>query len=466
MPRNLYFSQGSTSEKSLYEDITIEALKIYGHDVFYIPRTIVNTDGIFNEAELSKFGSAYQIEMYVENTDGFEGEGDLLSKFGVEVRDSMTLVLSTRRWEQLIGRFQPAAEVRPQEGDLIYFPLVKGLFEIRFVEDDNPFYQLQNLPTFKLTCETFEYANEAIDTGIAEVDRFETDYASRTMLTLGAGIGQFQVGEDVTQINTTGGITVTGEVSVTSTAPIDTLSAPLTGPQTGVFTSSGTGDATIQKSGGNDFDTSATHVKVSGLNSFFNAYTGTFPVTNITSTSIGYNVGSGPASGGPVSCTVEVGKLGYAPGANIEITSQESNKPTAKVNGTVSASTNVTLDDNVGTLVAGMSVLGEGLPTGITISTVTSQTAIVLSDIVNLEDNSNLSFIHSTNDSSFKMTSGTLGNIIGSKSSASYSITAIDAFSSMNNNDEYSDNEDFETIGNNFIDFSEENPFGKPNITS
>jgi hypothetical protein len=124
MPRNLYFSQGSTSEKSLYEDITIEALKIYGHDVFYIPRTIVNTDGIFNEAELSKFGSAYQIEMYVENTDGFEGEGDLLSKFGVEVRDSMTLVLSTRRWEQLIGRFQPAAEVRPQEGDLIYLTML------------------------------------------------------------------------------------------------------------------------------------------------------------------------------------------------------------------------------------------------------------------------------------------------------------------------------------------------------
>jgi hypothetical protein len=221
MPRNVYFSQGTTPEKRLYEDITIEALKIYGHDVYYIPRTIVNTNAIFNEDTLSKFGEAFQIEMYVENTDGFEGDGDLLSKFGVEVRDSMTLVLSTRRWEELVGRFQSTPEVRPQEGDLIYFPLVRGLFQITFVEDETPFYQIANLPTFKLSCELFEYGNEALDTGIADVDAFETAYASRTKLTLGAGSGTYQVGEDVTQTNATSGITVTGEVSTVGTGEIE-----------------------------------------------------------------------------------------------------------------------------------------------------------------------------------------------------------------------------------------------------
>jgi hypothetical protein len=252
MPRNTYFSHGTTSEKRLYEDIIIEALKIYGHDVYYIPRTIVNTDAIFNEDALSKFGEAFQIEMYVENTDGFEGDGDLLSKFGVEVRDSMTLVLSNRRWEELVGRFQPTPETRPQEGDLIYFPLVNGLFQITFVEDESPFYQIANLPTFKLTCELFEYGNEAIDTGIEEIDRFETKFATRTQLILGEGSGTFQVGEDVTQVNATSGITVTGEVSIVGDGEIEissqeasdgsnTLFAPTSGTSPGNIIGSSNG---------------------------------------------------------------------------------------------------------------------------------------------------------------------------------------------------------------------------------
>jgi hypothetical protein len=301
MPRNTYFSHGSTLEKRLYEDITIEALRIYGHDVYYIPRTIVNTDAIFNEDLLSKFGESFQIEMYVENTDGFEGDGDLLSKFGVEIRDSMSLVLSTRRWEQLVGRFQPRPEARPQEGDLIYFPLVNGLFEIRFVEDDSPFYQLQNLPTFKLTCELFEYGNEALDTGVEAIDSFETQYATRTKLDLGVGSGTFIAGEDVSQTNVTSGITVTGEVST---------------------------------------------------------------------------VGDG----------------------EIEISSQVAS------------------------------------------------------------DGSNTLFIPTS--------AGTTGNIIGAETGASYEISAVDAFNAVDSNDPYADNVDFETVGNNFIDFTESNPFGQPDITS
>ena len=211
MPRNVYFSQGSDSEQSLYEDITIEALKIYGHDCFYIPRKIVNEDGIFNEDQLSEFADSYMIEAYVQNVDGYEGDGELLTKFGLEIRDQLTLVIANRRWEQLIGRFLASDTSydrkifrRPMEGDLIYVPFVKGLFEITFVEMEEPFYQLKNLPTFQLKCELFEYAGEAIDTGLEDIDVYETKFSQRETLTMlptsGITSGRFEVGEDIEQL--------------------------------------------------------------------------------------------------------------------------------------------------------------------------------------------------------------------------------------------------------------------------
>ena len=218
MPRNVYFSQGTTPEQNLYEDIIIEALKIYGHETYYIPRKIVNEDSIFDEDQLSSFGSAYMIEAYIEG-DGYEGDQELLTKFGLEVRDQLTLVISNRRWEQLIGRHVSSdtnlnrkVVRRPLEGDLIYVPTIKGLFEIQFVEDEDPFYQLQNLPVFKLRLELFEFGGEDIDTGVEAIDTYETDFAVRTLLGLGSGTGTFEIGEDVTQAQD-GGITISGEVA-------------------------------------------------------------------------------------------------------------------------------------------------------------------------------------------------------------------------------------------------------------
>jgi hypothetical protein len=210
MPRNVYFSQGTNSEQRIYEDIIIEGLRIYGHDVYYLPRKIIKEDGIFNEASLSEFGSSYMIEAYVENVDGFEGEGDLLSKFGLEIRDQATLVISNKRWEQLVGRFQNPVEARPQEGDIIYFPLVNTLFEIKYVEQETPFYQLQNLPVFKLKIEAFEYGNEAIDTGVEEIDAFESQFGARTRLITSATT-EFAVGDNVTQSQA--GLTINGEIA-------------------------------------------------------------------------------------------------------------------------------------------------------------------------------------------------------------------------------------------------------------
>ena len=203
MPRNPYFSLGTKSEKNLYEDIVIEGLKIYGHDVYYLPRKIINEDGIFNETTLSEFGQSFVLEAYVENIDGFEGEGDLLSKFGLEMRDQATLVVANRRWEQLIGRFlEDTTQVRPHEGDLIYFPMVNTLFEIMYVEEETPFYQLQNLPVFKLKIEAFEYSNEAIDTGVEAIDKFEETFGSRTRISVSSIVGTHLVGDEIQQART------------------------------------------------------------------------------------------------------------------------------------------------------------------------------------------------------------------------------------------------------------------------
>jgi len=212
MPTNVYFNHAVQSEQNLHEDLVVESLRFYGHECYYLPRTIVDEDELFGEDTSSKYGDAYQVEMYIENTEGFDGEGDLLSKFGVEVRDQATFVLSRRTWDRFVSLDSNlAVTTRPNEGDLIYFPLGNQVFEIRFVEHENPFYQLGKLNVFKLQCETFEYSHEEIDVGIAELDNIEDQFSYQVSMILGAGSGDFVVGETVTQ-TVASGKTVSGNV--------------------------------------------------------------------------------------------------------------------------------------------------------------------------------------------------------------------------------------------------------------
>ena len=176
MPTNVYFDTGTKPEQHLYEDLMIEQLKIYGQDVFYIPRTLVKEDSLFGEDTLSKFGDAYLIEMYFENVEGYEGEKEIMSKFGLQMNEDVTFVVARRRFEQLVSHDSNLiVKTRPNEGDLVYFPKVKKIFEITFVDHDDPFYQVHNIPAFKLKCKTFEYSSEDLDTGITEIDAIETD---------------------------------------------------------------------------------------------------------------------------------------------------------------------------------------------------------------------------------------------------------------------------------------------------
>jgi hypothetical protein len=174
MATNHYFNHYGTNtpDQRLIEDIIIESIKVYGIDVNYMPRTLVNEDKIFGEDRVSQFKDSRAIEMYIKNVDGFEGEGTFVSNFGLEVRDQITLTVSRRRWTQL--NFEGGGrDKEPKAGDLIYFPLTDGLFQIMHVQDTNTFYQTGSLQTFDLVCELFAYSDEKIDTGIEEIDDIE-----------------------------------------------------------------------------------------------------------------------------------------------------------------------------------------------------------------------------------------------------------------------------------------------------
>ena len=224
MARNPNFRQKVKSEQNLYEDIIIESMKIYGQDVYYLPRTIVNENTILGEDVASSFTTSYKIEMYLENTEGFEGEGDLFTKFGVEIRDEATFIVARKRWSQTVASSSNAITVlRPKEGDLIWLSLSNKLFEILHVEHESPFYQLSNLPTYKMRCQLFEYSGEDLDTGIADVNSIQSDFGYRVSLTMdsdgiprvasdGTTVSGFIIGENITQTFTSGTI-LTGEVA-------------------------------------------------------------------------------------------------------------------------------------------------------------------------------------------------------------------------------------------------------------
>ena len=194
MPTNVYFDTGTTSEQRLYEDLIIEQLKIYGQDVYYLPRKIANKDTIFGEDPASSFDDSYIIEMYVDNTDGYMGEQEIIKKFGLELRDDIKFTVSKLRWETLVSNNGDLVAERPQEGDIVYFPTTKAFFEIQFVEHEQPFYQQSALPVYKLSCTRFEYSSERIDTGIATIDSVEDSLSTDTMnfqFTLENEVGSF-----------------------------------------------------------------------------------------------------------------------------------------------------------------------------------------------------------------------------------------------------------------------------------
>ncbi len=256
MAKNSYFLQGSQSEQRLVQDLINEQLKIYGLDITYIPRKFVNKKSIIEEVQASKFDDNFVIEAYVNSYDGYSGAGDVLTKFGMSLRDEVELTISKERFEDFISPFMSAADnidlaSRPREGDLVFFPLGQRLFEVKFVEHEEPFYQLGKNYVYKLKCELFEYEDEVIDTSIDAIDTQvqEEGYISTLKL---VGVGRTAA---VTPIINTGyvrEIFLNNDGSGFTSAPIVSISTspngnPLANATAVAFTTERAGVRSVEK---------------------------------------------------------------------------------------------------------------------------------------------------------------------------------------------------------------------------
>lgn len=182
MPVNHYFQGGrgigNDNEKRLYENLIIESLKIHGQDIYYLPRTLVNRDIILGEDTSSRFDDSYMVEMYMETTDGFAGQQEIINKFGLEIREDTTFTVAKRSFENFVSNTANLiANGRPNEGDILYMPLMNSFFEIQFVEDQEPFFQLGQLPVYKLRVTRWEYSSEELNTGVSAIDGAEEKYS-------------------------------------------------------------------------------------------------------------------------------------------------------------------------------------------------------------------------------------------------------------------------------------------------
>jgi|TARA_B110000881_G_scaffold68090_1_gene58831 hypothetical protein len=178
MATNVYFSNyDNFNEQNLIDDLVIESIQIFGIDVHYISGLFNNVDKIFNEDDTPLYDELYNFEVYVKNVDGFEGEGDFLSKFGLEIRDSITFTVAIRTFEQYVTRNNQSI-VRPKENDIIYLPLNKKMYRITYVEHESVFYQSGSLQVYDIKCELMEYSNERFDTGRSDIDDYFDDINS------------------------------------------------------------------------------------------------------------------------------------------------------------------------------------------------------------------------------------------------------------------------------------------------
>ena len=205
MTTNSFFKQlydtDSSSDQQLVEDLIVEMIQIHGTDFFYLPRTLKNFDSFFGEDQKSAFKSAYALEFYLESAQNWEGQGNILSKFGLEIREEATLCCSIKRFEQVIGQQENIS--RPREGDIIAFPRSVDnsmrFFEITSVDNEEVFYQLGKIYVYKIRVKTFEYAGENIDTGNDSLDQYEDIHQLQMEIELEAGSHEFDSGEIVTQ---------------------------------------------------------------------------------------------------------------------------------------------------------------------------------------------------------------------------------------------------------------------------
>ena len=438
--RNVFFTHGTRNEQFLQQNLVEEYLKMFGMDVLYIPRQLVQEDGVFNEEVVSEFDDSYLLEAYLENAEGFQGGGDLLTKFGIRQSDEITLVISQQRFEDLISQFlladnQVKLGTRPQEGDLIYFPLSNNYFEIKFVEHEEPFYQLGKNYVFKLKCELFEYQDEKGEVFEGDEELVDTGYTVKyyylkeTGTTATANV--VLDGDEVEQVLLTNvgsaymsapTVTITGDgAGATATAYLATVTIVGGTPSTNAVIRATVLDGEIRSvtivNGGSNYDESRATLVVSD------------PVTGGRTATLNPTFKNGVLT----NITIVNGGTNYKSVRLIDVTANGSGYTTATA--TISAP-----------------------PSGITGTfklqeTVTGASTGAQAQLV--EWDADAAWIKLKNPTkTFSLGENIVGDISGA-------IISLDSYNEMQSTDtKYYENVTFEELADDILDFTETNPFG------
>ena len=205
MPTSPYFPtyhQGHSGEQNLVQDLVDEQIKLFGSDIYYLPKTIL-ADSTLDEVRYTKYQDQFQIEMMLINVMGFGDNAEFVSKFGLQITDEIIFRVSTKRWEEEVAEHSISAKLtvpeRPNEGDLLYYPLTQNLYEIKYVGKEEPFFQFGKIQFYAITAELYQVGSDDLATGVAEIDAIETLFDTAISLTMGVGgTGDFTVGETVT----------------------------------------------------------------------------------------------------------------------------------------------------------------------------------------------------------------------------------------------------------------------------
>lgn len=462
MALNPFFLQGSPNEQRLVQELINEQLRIYGVEVVYIPRKFVRRETILREISSSKFDDNFALEAYVNNYEGYSGQGDILTKFGMSLKDDLSLIISKERYEDFISPLLDSAESdeeivlasRPREGDLVYFPLGQRLFEVKFVEHEQPFYQLGKLYVYELRCELFEYEDEVIDTSIEEIDTQIQEEGYITTLSL-IGIGRTATASATTGtgyireiiLNNDGyGYTSPPTIGITS-APIGGINAiaeAITEINSGVYSIKGI----VLRNAGAGY-TIAPNISIIGNGAgaaatcgIETSQSGVISI-NLTDNGVGYstaplvtivgNVGSGvtaKAISSVVGTAQSVSSISISnPGIGYTIT------PQVVINGPP-------IITGIGTYLFDEIVTGSRSGTTARVKSWDFDTKIL-----------KVSFVNNVASRGFFPGE----TITGSISNAQYSVNT---YSNWNPYDKYGDNLQIQTEAESILDFSESNPFG------
>ena len=460
MALNPFFLQGSPNEQRLVQELINEQLRIYGVEVIYIPRKFVRRETILREVSSSKFDDNFALEAYISNYEGYSGQGDILTKFGMSLKDDLSLIISKERYEDFIAPFletendeEIVLSSRPREGDLIYFPLGQRLFEVKFVEHEQPFYQLGKLYVYELKCELFEYEDEVIDTSIDEIDTQVQEEGYITTLNL-IGLGRTATAFTTIGTGYVRQITLNNDgYGYTSPPVVSISSAPFGG------TNAIAEAITELKSG-------VYSIKQIALRNAGAGYTSA-PIITITGNGTGAvaTCGIETSQFGVISINLTDNGVGYSTAPYITITGigvGETATAIASVVGTAQSVSSISITNpGVGYIITpGLTINGPPILTGIGTylfnEIVTGSRSGTTARVKYWDFDTKIlkvSFVNNVTPNGFFPGE----TIVGTISSAQYSVNT---YNNWNPYDKYGDNLQIQTEAESILDFSESNPFG------